>query len=185
MKNIFFYFLIFFNVYLFFGGQRETEHERGRGRERGRENPKQTLQDQHRAQCGAWTHEPWDHDLSQNQESMLNPLSHPGAPALFFFYAFYQMVACRVIRSFIHSFIHSFVIDHWNQPSVVSSAPAFLFFSFPTLHGNWDVSPDPDISGSNSLFWLLHPVTWASRKCGVRPLRTAPWIPCHSRKPRL
>ena len=30
--------------------------------------------------CGAWTHKPWDHDLSQSQ--MLNPLSHPGAPSL-------------------------------------------------------------------------------------------------------
>ena len=28
--------------------------------------------------CGGWTHEPWDHDLNQNQ--MFNWLSHPCAP---------------------------------------------------------------------------------------------------------
>ena len=32
------------------------------------------------APCGAWSHEPWDRDLSQNQSRMLNQLSHPGAP---------------------------------------------------------------------------------------------------------
>ena len=29
---------------------------------------------------GAWTHEPWDHDLSQSRT--LNWLGHPGAPAV-------------------------------------------------------------------------------------------------------
>ena len=37
---------------------------------------------QHRAQHGAWTHELWDHDLSQSWK--LNPLSHPGAPYMHF-----------------------------------------------------------------------------------------------------
>ena len=36
-----FFFLNFvFNVYLFWRGERETEHEQGRGREEGRQNPK-------------------------------------------------------------------------------------------------------------------------------------------------
>ena len=34
-----------------------------RKRERERENPKQALHCQCRAQCGAWSHEPWDHNL--------------------------------------------------------------------------------------------------------------------------
>ena len=48
-------------------------------RESDRENPKQALHCQHRVQRGAQTHEPWDHDMSQNQQT-LNQLSHPGAP---------------------------------------------------------------------------------------------------------
>ena len=31
---------------------------------------------------GAWTHKPWDHDLSGSQ--ILNQLSHPGAPDVYF-----------------------------------------------------------------------------------------------------
>ena len=61
--------------------QRETEHERGRVRERGRHriwNRLQALSCQHRARCGARTHGPRNHDLSQSRP--LNQLSHPGAP---------------------------------------------------------------------------------------------------------
>ena len=79
----FLFFLIFFNVYLFLR-QRETEHERGRVRERGRHrtwNRLQALSSQHRAQCGARTHIPWDRDLSWSRP--LNRLSHPGAPRFF------------------------------------------------------------------------------------------------------
>ena len=51
--------------------------------ERKRENPKQAPCCQQKAQHGARTHEPWDHDLSWNQESMLNWLSHPVPPSYF------------------------------------------------------------------------------------------------------
>ena len=58
--------IYFFNVLMFiFEG--ETEHEQGRGRERGRHRIQSRLQAlslQHRARHGAWTHRPWDHDLS-------------------------------------------------------------------------------------------------------------------------
>ena len=57
----------FFNVYLFLG-QRETEHERGRGRERGRHrmgNRLQALNHQPRARRGARTHRPRDRDLAE------------------------------------------------------------------------------------------------------------------------
>ena len=43
----------FFNVYLFLG-QRETEHERGRGRERGRQNRKQAPGSEPSAQSPTW-----------------------------------------------------------------------------------------------------------------------------------
>ena len=56
-----------FNVYLSLG-QRETEHERGRGRERGRHrigSRLQALSHQPRAWCGARTHGPRDRDLAE------------------------------------------------------------------------------------------------------------------------
>ena len=86
IRSLFFYF--FFNIYLFLR-QRETEHEWGRVRERGRHriwNRLQALSCQHRARRGAWTHGPRDHDLSQSRP--LNRLSHPGAPKDFFFLMF-------------------------------------------------------------------------------------------------
>ena len=61
--------------------ERETELDGG-GTEREREtqNPNrlQALNCQHRARCGAWTHELWDHDLSWSQT--LNQRSHSGTP---------------------------------------------------------------------------------------------------------
>ena len=66
--NTFFFFLnFFFNVYLFLG-QRETEHERGRCRERRRHrigNRLQALSHQPRARRGARTHGPRDRDLAE------------------------------------------------------------------------------------------------------------------------
>ena len=61
--------------------ERETDHEQGRGKERGRhriESRLQALSCQRRASCGAQTHEPQDHDLSQSET--LNGLRHPGVP---------------------------------------------------------------------------------------------------------
>ena len=62
----------FCNVYLFLRErererERESEHKWGRVRERGRHRMQSRLQApscQHRAWCGAWTHELQDHDLS-------------------------------------------------------------------------------------------------------------------------
>ena len=90
------YFLIFVFLYLYkmsspypmcqkssysFLRQRETEHEWGKVRERGRHriwNRLQALSCQHRAWRGARTHGPRDRDLSWSRT--LNRLSHPGAP---------------------------------------------------------------------------------------------------------
>ena len=74
---------IFFNIYSFLR-QGETEHERGRVRERGRHRIGNRLQApscQHRARGGARTHGPRDRDLSRSWT--LNRLSHPGAPQTF------------------------------------------------------------------------------------------------------
>ena len=60
---------------------RERRSANKRGAERGRHrirNRLQALSCQHRARCGARTHEPRDHDLSRCRT--LNLLSHPGAP---------------------------------------------------------------------------------------------------------
>ena len=59
---------IFFFLSLFILREREKESMQGRGRERG-ENLKQAPHCQHRAQRGARSHKPWDHDLNRNQES--------------------------------------------------------------------------------------------------------------------
>ena len=75
----------FFLMFIYFWN-RETEHEWGRGRERGRHRIKSRLQAlscQHRAQRGARTHKPWDHDLSWSRT--VNRLSHPDALLLFYF----------------------------------------------------------------------------------------------------
>ena len=78
------FFLIIFLMFIFERErERESEHEQGRGRQRGRhriQSRLQALSCQHRAQYGAWIHEQWDHDLSQNLS--LNRLNHTGAPPL-------------------------------------------------------------------------------------------------------
>ena len=63
-----YFFFIFFQRFYLFLGQRETEHERGRGRERGRHrigNRLQALSHQPRARCGARTPGPRDRDLAE------------------------------------------------------------------------------------------------------------------------
>ena len=70
----------FLNVYLFLI-QRATEHEQGRGRERGKHripSRPQAPNCHQRARSGSWTHGPWDHDLGRSR--VPNRLSHPGAP---------------------------------------------------------------------------------------------------------
>ena len=79
----FFFYLFFYCLFL---RERERERQQGRGRERGRHrlwNRLQAPSCQHRAQCGAQTHELWNHDLSQSQA--LDQLSHPGVLKSFYF----------------------------------------------------------------------------------------------------
>ncbi|VFV30673.1 pregnancy-associated glycoprotein [Lynx pardinus] len=65
------------------GGERETEHKWGEGRERGRRRLRSRLQApscEHRARRGARTPQPRDHALSRSRT--FNRLSPPGAPWL-------------------------------------------------------------------------------------------------------
>ena len=61
------------------------ERERaGEGqRKRETKNPKQAPCCQHWARCGAQSHKPQDHDLSQNQESEAQPTERPRCPNIF------------------------------------------------------------------------------------------------------
>ena len=61
------YWWFFMFIYLFWERERESE-QGGAEREGERENPKQAPYCQHRAPHRAWTHKPWDHDLSPDQE---------------------------------------------------------------------------------------------------------------------
>ena len=77
---------IFFNVYLFLR-ETGTEHEWGRGRERGRHRiwsrlPARSCQD--RAQRGARTHRPWDRDVTESQTLNRLTESHPGALCVYY-----------------------------------------------------------------------------------------------------
>ena len=84
-----------------------------RGREIGRENPKQALHCQHRAQHRARTHDPWDHDLSQNQEFgayLTEPLR---GPWIFFFFKERSELRGLVMHLSIYSF-HRLIKTLWN-----------------------------------------------------------------------
>ena len=98
----------FFNVYLFW------EREGGLGkrqREREKENPKQALHCQHGAQCQAQTDQAWDHELSRNQQSDVQPTEPPRHPIIKDFLTA-KSNAHFEVHSFIHSFIQQMVIEH-------------------------------------------------------------------------
>ena len=87
---------VFFFKFIF---EREREHKQGRSRERGRHRIRgllQALSCQYGAQCGARTHEPRDHDLSQSQ--MLHGLNHPGGPS-------FHVVLRTASRKYQQSFV--------------------------------------------------------------------------------
>ena len=66
-------FIYFLNVYFW-----EREQARGKGRERGRQRDAKWALHWQESSMWVWSHEPWDHDLSQS--CTLNWLSHPGTP---------------------------------------------------------------------------------------------------------
>ena len=68
------------SVFIYFEREREQGRGRERERERGTQDSKQALCWQQRAQCGAWTHELWDHDLSWNQETGAQLIELPRHP---------------------------------------------------------------------------------------------------------
>ena len=94
--------------------ERDTECEQGRGRKRGRcriRSRFQTLSHQHRARCGAETHQPWDHGLSWSQT--LDRLSHPSAPGwgfLLFIFSYYYVLNRVIILP-----TQSYIIFPWSK----------------------------------------------------------------------
>ena len=82
---------------------------RGTGRGRGRERIPSILCTEHGAQCGASSRNPEIMTWADIKSQMLNFLSHPGAPILFFFdiivnrlvfFLFYFLQACFLDFSF-------------------------------------------------------------------------------------
>ena len=105
----------FLNVCLFLR-ERKRQSVSGGGEERGDRiwNRLQALSCQHRAQCGARTHEPWDHDLSRSRT--LNRLSHTGAPVFpivfkvsFLTFVFYSASVSSHLESLVLVKIFSFM----------------------------------------------------------------------------
>ena len=69
---------IFFKcLFIYFERERESEQERESWGGAERENPKQALCYQHRAPCRALSWEPWDHNLSRNQQPDTKPTEPP------------------------------------------------------------------------------------------------------------
>ena len=112
---LFFFFLKkqFSNVYF---SAKETEHEHGRGIEKGRQRIRSRLRAvscQHRARYGVWTHKLRDHDLSSSRT--LNQLSHPGAPREFF----KVMEMFYISRAVMFIWVYGFVKIHWTYTQYV------------------------------------------------------------------
>ena len=76
----------------------ERESKQWRGRERATEDLKRALHWQQGARRGAWTHEPWDRDLSLSWT--LNRPSHPGSPLITVFKITYCFCLLDVIPPF-------------------------------------------------------------------------------------
>ena len=109
--------VVFLKHFLFFiyfwVCEREREHTcmSGGGAEREREGDTESEAGsrpwapncQGRAQCRAWTHGLWDHDLSWSQ--LLNWLSHSGAPFVVFYNILHAgMISCSglILEGFLH-----------------------------------------------------------------------------------
>ena len=75
------FFFFFFLVYLFL---RARERVWGRGREKGRENPWQTLGIQFGAQCRAWSQDCEIMTWAKKKSQTLSRLSHPGSFEVYF-----------------------------------------------------------------------------------------------------
>ena len=169
---LFAYLYVYFNVYLFILRERERERERKRERENmwaggGAEreesqNPKQAMH----CQGGAWSHEPWDHDLSQNQESYAYPLSHLGTFLGVTFNTQFSLtfISWKDYYFFIESPLHLC----WNQLTM------YMWVYFWTLHScidlcvytfpiNWDQTPN-DFSLMVILWSVCFFINWALRQ---------------------
>ena len=115
-----FHSLLFLSFFILIYFERDRKCDQGRGRERGEsKNPKQALNSQCRAQCGAQTHELWDQDLNQSQT--LNQLNHPEA-AVFIFTP--SSGTQSTLQSFKHV-NHALSFIHLNSPLAASTLSMF------------------------------------------------------------
>ena len=117
---------------------REREHERGRGRERRRHriwSRLQALSCQH-SWHGAWTHEPWDHDLSQSQP--FNLLSHPGTPV---FKNVLWFVSLSVFILFLLPFPYAYLFYTLNSTYEWNNVFFFLWLTYFTQHNTFQFYP--------------------------------------------
>ena len=131
----------------------EREYEQGRDRERETEHLKWALHWQQRTRCGAWTHQPWDHDLSWRW--MLNWLSHPGAQ---FFVFIFCLFILRVRRGREGEKTAS-------RLHVVSTEPNV---GLKLMHWDHDLTTLPKIK-SRSFNWLSH---WGTLDLKTKQNRT-------------
>ena len=134
--------LIFFkkrSLFIYF--ERERENEQGRGRVRERKNPKQAPCCQRRAWYGAWSHERWGHDLSQNQELGALPTEPPGRLYLLFVYIL-PVILMRLWKVFYSpTCANSFASPSSDTCSPQGSALSPLLFSLHRQESAWHGHP--------------------------------------------
>ena len=142
--------IFFFNVYLFLG-QRETEHEWGRGREGGRHriwNSLQALSCQHRTRHGAGSHELRDHDWAE--VGCLTSWTTQ-APLIFIFFNVYLFLTGRKTK-------HEWRRGREGGRHRIWSRLQALSFQHRAPCGTRTHRPwDHDLSWSPTLNWLSHP----------------------------
>ena len=82
----------------------------GRGAETGRENPKQSLHCQHRAQCEAQSHKLRDHALSRNQQLDAQLTEPPRCPWVASNFFFFHILNDYVLRAFGAKSLPMFIV---------------------------------------------------------------------------
>ena len=151
---------------------REREHKPGRVRGRGRHRIRSRLQSlscQHRAQRGAWTHEPRDHDMSQSQT--LNQLSHPGTSEELLLKCLLPFDEERGRRVLVNPLLHFQLARIVKIDKIEYLVPLFLsvyFFTQPLLkHGKRQCHT---VNRTNRMSW-----GWLCRRDVYSTVGTSHW----------
>ena len=131
----------------------DRERDRAWAREGQREGETQEAPScQHRAGRGAWTHEPWDHDLSQSWT--LNQLSYPGAPSFSFLIVFFLNPYILTDSLIIFQFL-PFSSIHYLKPILVPKSQNIC-------SQVWVIRKEPQgrLGGSEALSFRLRLRSW-------------------------